>query len=910
LVAGGVWLARVEGDNMVRKIVIFVLAAGVVVGGYVCGKGNWGASAAAPGKYSCEKIGASAGDDTERKCVPFEGTPKGSTKALVTIVEFSDFQSPYCSRVLPTLDKLVKEYPDKVRVFFRQNPLPFHDKAPLAAEAALAAAAQGKFWKMHDELFGNQQALDRPALEKYADKIGLDMPKFKHALDNHTYKAAVDKDLAEAKELGVQGTPNFFINGRPLRGAVPYEQFKSVVEDEIGRAKKMAPCEMSEFFKNFGGCVTKMLTTGIPASKLYDALMHGKSKGLGVPQAAPPPPKPPVSNEVYKVEVDKAPRKGGQSPKVTLIEFSDFQCPYCSRAKNTLDELLKIYKDNLEISFKHFPLPFHTNATAAALAAVAADQQGKFWPMYDKLFANQQNLDPPNLEKYAQEVGLDMAKFKADSADPKTKAVVEADMKQASQFGVQGTPSFFVNGRAFSGAYPLESFQMVIDEEIKKADAKLQAGTPRAELYATIIKDGLAKKETPKEEPRAGEPSPTEVYKAEVKGAPIKGAKDALVTIVQFSDFQCPFCSRVEPTIDKVMEEYKGKVRVAWRNMPLPFHDKAKPAAIAAAAADQQGKFWQMHDILFKNQQNLDAASLEKYAKEIGLDMGKFKAAIADKKLAETVEAEAAMGNKIGARGTPAFFINGSFLSGAQPFENFKSRIDDQLKKAEELVKKGTPKAKVYEVLMKTAKADTGGPAPAAAAAPEAGPVKDVDPGNAPMRGPKNAPITVVLFSDFQCPFCSRVEPSITELEKTYPGKVRVFWKNFPLSFHNNAKPAAEAAMAANEQGKFWEMHDTLFKNQQNLDAVSLEKYAKDLGLDMVKFKAAMDSHKFVAQIEADTKQGGSVGVQGTPASFVNGHFINGAQPFDAFKKIADEELAKGPSAGGKGKKKVAAATK
>jgi protein-disulfide isomerase len=174
------------------------------------------------------------------------------------------------------------------------------------------------------------------------------------------------------------------------------------------------------------------------------------------------------------------------------------------------------------------------------------------------------------------------------------------------------------------------------------------------------------------------------------------------------------------------------------------------------------------------------------------------------------------------------------------------------------------------------------------------------------MRGPKDAPLTVVLFSDFQCPFCSRVEPSITELEKTYPGKVRVFWKNFPLSFHNNAKPAAEAAMAAHEQGKFWQMHEILFKNQQNLDGASLEKYAKEIGLDMAKFKAAMDSHKFVAQIEADTKQGSSVGVQGTPASFVNGHFINGAQPFDAFKKIADEELAKG--AGGKGKKKVAAA--
>ncbi|HEX7597230.1 MAG TPA: thioredoxin domain-containing protein, partial [Polyangia bacterium] len=861
--------------------------AGAVVGGFYLGKGSWGARSMA---YACEKVGAPANDDVERKCVPFQGVPHGSSKALVTIVEFSDFQCPYCSRVLPTLEQLIKEYPDKVRVYFRQNPLPFHDKAPLAAEAALAAGAQGKFWKMHDKLFANQQALDRPALDKYAQEIGLDMAKFKAALDNHTFKAAVDQDLAMAKDLGVQGTPNFFLNGRPLRGAVPYEQFKTVVDDELARAKKL-------------------MDKGTSSSQLYAALMQGKAKGMGTPQAAPPPPKPPISNEVYKVEVGTAPVKGVTDPKITLIEFSEFQCPYCSRAKGTLDELLKIYKDSLQISFKHYPLPFHNNATPAAIAAVAAEQQGKFWEMYDKLFANQQNLDGPSLEKYAQEIGLDMAKFKAALADPKTKAVVDADMKVATNFGVQGTPSFFVNGRSFSGAYPLESFKMVLDEELKKADAKIQAGTPRAELYASIIKDGLAKKEAPKEEARPGEPSPTEVYKAEVTGAPIKGAKDALVTIVQFSDFQCPFCSRVEPTIDKVMEEYKGKVRVAWRNMPLPFHDKAKPAAMASLAANQQGKFWQMHGIMFKNQQNLDAASLEKYAKEIGLNMDKYKAAIEDKKLQASIDADIAMGNKIGARGTPAFFINGTFLSGAQPFESFKARIDEQLKKAEELVKKGTPKAKLYDALMKTAKAEVGGGAAPAGEAAEAGPVKVVDVGNAPSRGPKNAPLTVVLFSDFQCPFCSRVEPSITELEKTYPGKVRVAWKNFPLSFHNNAKPAAEASLAANEQGKFWEMHDIMFQNQSALDGPSLEKYAKEIGLDVAKFKASMDSHKFASQVEADMKQGASVGVQGTPASFLNGHFINGAQPFDAFKKIADEELAKGP-AGGKGKKKVAEVVK
>jgi len=302
-----------------------------------------------------------------------------------------------------------------------------------------------------------------------------------------------------------------------------------------------------------------------------------------------------------------------------------------------------------------------------------------------------------------------------------------------------------------------------------------------------------------------------------------------------------------------------------------------------------------MHEILFKNQQALATADLEKYAQEIGLNMTKFKAALADKKLADQIDADAAAGGKIGARGTPAFFVNGRFLSGAQPFDRFKALIDEELKKSEELVKKGTPKAKVYDAILKTAKTEVGGgSAPAAAGEPPAGPPKKVDIGNAPTRGPKNAPINVVLFSDFQCPFCGRVEPSITELEKAYPGKVRVAWKNFPLSFHNNAKPAAEAALAANEQGKFWEMHDILFKNQQALTAADLEKYAKEIGLNMDKYKAAVESHKFAAQVENEMKQGSELGVSGTPAAFVNGQLVSGAQPVDAFKKIVEAELKGG----------------
>ena len=118
------------------------------------------------------------------------------------------------------------------------------------------------------------------------------------------------------------------------------------------------------------------------------------------------------------------------------------------------------------------------------------------------------------------------------------------------------------------------------------------------------------------------------------------------------------------------------------------------------------------------------------------------------------------------------------------------------------------------------------------------------------------------MFSDFQCPFCTRVEPTLTQLEKQYQGKVRTVWKNYPLPFHNNAEPAAQAAMAAQAQGKFWQMHDKLFTNQQALDRPSLEKYAQELGLDMAKFKADLDSGKYKDAVQAEMKEGQDAGRQ------------------------------------------------
>jgi protein-disulfide isomerase len=152
------------------------------------------------------------------------------------------------------------------------------------------------------------------------------------------------------------------------------------------------------------------------------------------------------------------------------------------------------------------------------------------------------------------------------------------------------------------------------------------------------------------------------------------------------------------------MDEYKGEVRVVFKNNPLGFHNRAMPAALAAGAAGRQGKFWEFHDKLFENQRDMTDENFDKWAKELGLNVAQFKKDMEDPALKKLIEEEQAQGIKLGARGTPAFFINGRFLSGAQPFPAFKTIIDEEMKKADKLLADGVPKAKLYDKLMEAAK--------------------------------------------------------------------------------------------------------------------------------------------------------------------------------------------------------------
>jgi protein-disulfide isomerase len=161
-----------------------------------------------------------------------------------------------------------------------------------------------------------------------------------------------------------------------------------------------------------------------------------------------------------------APVIGPKQARVKIFEFSDFQCPFCSRAVLTLKLLREEYPKDVQIIWKNYPLDMHSKAPAAHAAAEAAHRQGKFWEMYELLFANQKQLEPEQFEKYATQLGLDLGRFKADYTSPEVRARVEADEKEGTALGINGAPGFFINGRFLSGAQPYAVFKKMVDEEL------------------------------------------------------------------------------------------------------------------------------------------------------------------------------------------------------------------------------------------------------------------------------------------------------------------------------------------------------------------------------------------------------------------------------------------------------------
>lgn len=225
----------------------------------------------------------------------------------------------------------------------------------------------------------------------------------------------------------------------------------------LGLAVALAACGNSEDLKQLRESQQKLeAKIGELEKKLAQA---PAAAAVARPQVDP--------NKVYDLPVGKSPVKGPADASVTLVEFSDFQCPFCGRATPLIDQVIQTYPKELKFVYKEFPLPMHANAMPASRAAIAAQRQGKYWEMNSKLFANQRALQPDNLKQYAQDLGLDVAKFEQDMNSPDVQGQITEDMQLARQSAVRGTPTLFVNGKQVQNN-SFEGLKQMIDEALQK----------------------------------------------------------------------------------------------------------------------------------------------------------------------------------------------------------------------------------------------------------------------------------------------------------------------------------------------------------------------------------------------------------------------------------------------------------
>jgi protein-disulfide isomerase len=426
--------------------------------------------------------------------VPLADAPvRGPADALITIVELSDFGCPFCGRAQATLAELERLYPGQLRLAYRHNPLDLED-AGLAAEASMAAAAQGQFWPMHDRLYAAGGRVTRAQVEDVALALGLDLGRFRQDLDQHRHRPRIAADADMAHALGAYSTPTFFVNGRPLVGAQPLSVFVQVVEEELARARAL-------------------LARGTPRARLYDTILaSARPRGAPLDPRQPEPARRAAELDaarIYPVGLGLPGHvTGPETALLTVIVFSDFQCPYCARLQPALQALRREYGDRVRVVFRHLPLSFHPRAQLAAEAAVAAAMQGKLWDFHDRVFTTPGRLTRAELEAHAQAIGLDMTAFRAALDDRRYLERVAADAAAAAALGVRGTPTMFVNGTPVVGSASFEHLQrLIFAPKLAEAQALIARGLPAAELYPTLLR-------------AADQPAPTE--RAPV--APIQGA--------------------------------------------------------------------------------------------------------------------------------------------------------------------------------------------------------------------------------------------------------------------------------------------------------------------------------------------------------------------------------------------------
>ncbi len=379
---------------------------------------------------------------------------KGSADAPVTIVMWGDFDCPFTSRSRDVLSRLDQQFPQQIRVVWKDNPLPFHKQAKAAATVARLAFERGgneMFWKAHDQLFGAQQQLGPDTYRQIAQHLGLNADEVSMAIESGQYETAFQDAAAEAFDLRVTGAPHFFINGRRIPGAQPYESFEEVVTSRLAAARAL-------------------VENGVAPANVYDEVLKtgrppGASKAATKPSYG-------ASNPV----------SGPKDAKVVIQVWCEFEATKCAAASAELRRAADEFEDQIKLVWRHLPeIEQHVDSLPAAEAAheVYTQKGAKgFWAFHDQLMKNQNALLRADLERYATRLGVNPKTFKLAMDRHVHETQIRADMAVARDLGVRLPPLVTVNEYVLSGALDPGQLRRTIKRALNEFRALNEVSPP------------------------------------------------------------------------------------------------------------------------------------------------------------------------------------------------------------------------------------------------------------------------------------------------------------------------------------------------------------------------------------------------------------------------------------------------
>lgn len=494
---------------------------------------------------------------------------------------------------------------------------------------------------------------------------------------------------------------------------------------------------------------------------------------------------------VYDISIEGFPTQGAPDAPVTIVEFSDFECAYCSQLSPIMNQLLAVFDNKLKVVFRHFPLSVHRHAQKAHEAAECAGAQGKFWEYRDLLFENFDKLEKEDLIAYAQKLDLDLEKFKQDLDSGKFADRVHQDIREGRRLRVHSTPSLFINAKSIK----LRSKDH-FSELSRYITFELQDQQPNH-----IVRDNNGKR----------------IY-AKFEGG--------MITEDDFDDdFFYPETNQIyDLKVEQIREIFKPVVlQEAAKNAGTGI-DSLFLRTIDATPSDVQveEQFDLLNSTMLKNPRL--ALLPDKIRKNEILSMMKI----------DPIE---------GKTFRELLWPIAERIARQKKFDNEK----------EQFIHKLVDEAKIEIYFY-----------------PPEIPIYNLSNEGLPSIGASNAPYTIVVFSDFQCPYSAQAGRVLNRLLANYSGAVRLVFRHFPLPFHEHAQKAHEASECAREQGKFWEYYDILYAKQDALEPDHLKQYATELGLDSVQFNRCLDTGKYMSKIEADLEKASILNVRGTPAFYIN----------------------------------------